>query len=110
MALVNRVVATEALALAVAAGLDEDATLELVQSGTGGSWQVQHWRETQALAADSTTGPEGMAAMARKDLDLALRLAAGLAVPLPVTAQARDHTVGMFSDSRRRITGPRPPA
>jgi 3-hydroxyisobutyrate dehydrogenase-like beta-hydroxyacid dehydrogenase len=98
MGLVNRIVAAEALGLARAAGLDEDALIELVRSSTGNSWQIERWREVQALAAGSTTGPAGMARMAEKDLQLALSAAAALQVPLPLTEAALTHTERMFTE------------
>jgi 3-hydroxyisobutyrate dehydrogenase len=96
LGIMSRVVVAEGMALARAAGLDEDAVLEVVRASTGNSWQVEHWRDMQEIAARSTTGPEGMAAMAEKDLALALALAGEFAVDLPVSRVGRHQTADLF--------------
>jgi 3-hydroxyisobutyrate dehydrogenase-like beta-hydroxyacid dehydrogenase len=98
MGIVNRLVIAESLELAREAGLQDDVVLDVVRSSTGNSWQVEHWPDMQAIAAASTTGPEGMALMAKKDLGLALQLAEALKVDIPIVRTAHDHTADMFSD------------
>jgi 3-hydroxyisobutyrate dehydrogenase-like beta-hydroxyacid dehydrogenase len=98
MGIVNRLVIGEALELARRAGLREDVVLDVVRSSTGNSWQVEHWRDMQAIAAASTTGAEGMALMAKKDLSLALQLAEALEVGVPIVLTAHDRTAAMFSE------------
>jgi 3-hydroxyisobutyrate dehydrogenase-like beta-hydroxyacid dehydrogenase len=99
MGVVNRIVVGEALYLARSAGLHEDIVLDLVKSSTGNSWQVEHWRDMQAIAAASTTGAAGMGAMGKKDLGLAMKLAASLDVSLPVTEMAYEHTAALFTEN-----------
>jgi 3-hydroxyisobutyrate dehydrogenase-like beta-hydroxyacid dehydrogenase len=99
MGIVNRIVVGEALALARTADLREDVVLELVRSSSGNSWQVEHWREMQAIAAQSTTGPAGMARMAEKDLGLAMQLARSLEVETPLLTAAYDHTGDLFTEN-----------
>jgi 3-hydroxyisobutyrate dehydrogenase-like beta-hydroxyacid dehydrogenase len=98
LGIVNRIGVGEGLALARKAGLREDVVIDLLKVSTGNSWQVEHWREMQEVAAASTTGPEGMAAMAKKDLGLALQLATELGIDLPVTIIAHDQTAPLFSE------------
>jgi 3-hydroxyisobutyrate dehydrogenase len=98
MGIVNRVaVGEEGLALARAAGLREEAMLGVLRASSGNSWQVEHWREMQAVARDSTTGAEGMAQMAKKDLALAYRLGDDLGVAMPIAAEAYKNTAALFS-------------
>jgi 3-hydroxyisobutyrate dehydrogenase-like beta-hydroxyacid dehydrogenase len=97
MGVVNRIVAAEGLELARAAGLREDAVLELLQVSSGNSWQIEHWRDMQQVARVSTTGPEGMAFMAKKDLGLALELGKELGLDLTITEKAKEKTEAMFS-------------
>jgi 3-hydroxyisobutyrate dehydrogenase-like beta-hydroxyacid dehydrogenase len=97
MGIVNRVAVGEGLALARAAGLREDAMLGVLRASSGNSWQVEHWRDMQEVARDSTTGAEGMAQMAKKDLGLAHRLGDELGIAMPMTAQAYENTAALFS-------------
>jgi len=97
MGIVNRVAVGEGLALARAAGLREDAMLGVLRASSGNSWQVEHWRDMQAVARDSTTGAEGMAQMAKKDLALAYRLGDELGVAMPMAAEAYKNTAALFS-------------
>ena len=98
MGIVNRIVVGEALTLARTADLREDVVLELVRSSSGNSWQVEHWADMQAIAAQSTTGPAGMARMAEKDLGLAIQLAQSLGVQAPLLTAAYDHTDALFTE------------
>jgi 3-hydroxyisobutyrate dehydrogenase len=98
MGIVNRIVVGEALTLARTADLREDVVLELVRSSSGNSWQVEHWADMQAIAAQSTTGPAGMARMAEKDLGLAIQLAHSLGVQAPLLTAAYDHTDALFTE------------
>jgi 3-hydroxyisobutyrate dehydrogenase-like beta-hydroxyacid dehydrogenase len=95
--IVNRVAVGEGLGLARAAGLREDAMLGVLRASSGNSWQVEHWRDMQEVARDSTTGAEGMAQMAKKDLGLAHRLGDELGIAMPMTAQAYENTAALFS-------------
>jgi 3-hydroxyisobutyrate dehydrogenase-like beta-hydroxyacid dehydrogenase len=97
MGIVNRVAVGEGLALARAAGLREDAMLGVLRASSGNSWQVEHWRDMQEVARDSTTGAEGMAQMAKKDLGLAHRLGDELGIAMPMTAQAYENAAALFS-------------
>jgi 3-hydroxyisobutyrate dehydrogenase-like beta-hydroxyacid dehydrogenase len=97
MGIVNRVAVGEGLALARAAGLREDAMLGVLRASSGNSWQVEHWRDMQEVARDSTTGAQGMAQMAKKDLGLAHRLGDELGIAMPMTAQAYENTAALFS-------------
>jgi 2-hydroxy-3-oxopropionate reductase len=97
MGIVNRVAVGEGLALARAAGLREDAMLGVLRASSGNSWQVEHWRDMQEVARDSTTGAQGMAQMAKKDLGLAHRLGDELGIAMPMTAQAYENTATLFS-------------
>jgi 3-hydroxyisobutyrate dehydrogenase-like beta-hydroxyacid dehydrogenase len=99
MGIVNRIAVAEGLALARAVGLREEAVLDLIGVSSGNSWQVEHWRDMQAIARQSTTGAEGMALMAKKDLGLALELAGEFAVALPVTTLAFQNTGALFTDN-----------
>ena len=60
-------------------------------------WQVEHWRDMQAVARDSTTGAEGMAQMAKKDLALAYRLSDELGIAMPITTEAHKNTAALVS-------------
>jgi 3-hydroxyisobutyrate dehydrogenase-like beta-hydroxyacid dehydrogenase len=97
MGIVNRVAVGEGLALARAAGLREEAMLGVLRASSGNSWQVEHWREMQAVARDSTTGAEGMAQMAKKDLALAYGLGDELGVAMPMATEAYKNTAALFS-------------
>lgn len=99
MGIVNRIVVGEALSLARTANLREEVVLELVRSSSGNSWQVENWREMQHIAAQSTTGPTGMARMAEKDLGLAIQLAQSLGVDAPLLTAAYNHTGALFTEN-----------
>jgi 3-hydroxyisobutyrate dehydrogenase len=97
MGIVNRVAVGEGLALARAAGLREDAMLGVLRASSGNSWQVEHWRDMQEVARESTTGAAGMAQMAKKDLALAYRLGDELGIAMPMTTQAYANAAALFS-------------
>jgi 3-hydroxyisobutyrate dehydrogenase-like beta-hydroxyacid dehydrogenase len=97
MGIVNRAAVGEGLALARAAGLREEAMLGVLRASSGNSWQVEHWRDMQAVARESTTGAEGMAQMAKKDLALAYRLGNELGVAMPMAVEAYKNTAALFS-------------
>lgn len=97
MGIVNRVAVGEGLALARAAGLREEAMLGLLGASSGNSWQVEHWRDMQEVARESTTGAAGMAQMAKKDLALAYSLGDKLGVAMPMTTQAYANAAALFS-------------
>ena len=97
MGIVNRIVVGEGLSLSRAVGIDDDTMLEVVRSSSGNSWQVEMWRQMQQIAAQSTTGAEGMSLMGKKDLAIALAIAEGANVSLPITQVAHGHTGAMFT-------------
>jgi 3-hydroxyisobutyrate dehydrogenase-like beta-hydroxyacid dehydrogenase len=99
MSIVNRIAVGEGLALARKGDLREDTVLDLLRASSGNSWQVEHWRSMQAVASTSTTGAEGMAAMARKDLGLVLELAREYQLAVPLTEISYDNTDALFTEN-----------
>src|SRR5262249_51205831 len=100
MGIANRIVASESLALARAAGLDEDTMVNVVRVSVGSSWIIEHWYEMREHAKMHVGGPEASAMLARKDLQLALELAKELGCDMPLTAKASEFTEGMFGPGR----------
>lgn len=92
----TRIAVREGLELARSAGLDDDVVLGVVRQSTGNSYQVEHWWALQAAGARATGGPAGLAAIAKKDIDLALGLAAAADLDLPVSRTAAESTAGLF--------------
>ena len=74
----------EALALSRALGFDESAILSIVGSAIGASWVSNNWDRIRVQEQGHTLGQGGIAAMAGKDLDLALELARETGTPMPV--------------------------
>jgi len=77
--------AAEALALAAAAGIDQQAVLQAVSSGAAGSWILSNLGPKMAAGDDK---PGFFVDYQLKDLKLAEQAADELALPLPGTALA----------------------
>ena len=88
MSLINMKVVEEGLALARAAGIDEDQMIEIAKVSTGDSWALRGIKPMRALFAQSTHGAGSIAKLVAKDLVLALRFGEQLGVPLGFTDYA----------------------
>ena len=88
MSLINMKVVEEGLALARAAGIDEDQMIEIAKVSTGDSWALRGIKPMRALFAKSTHGSGSVAKLVAKDLVLALRFGEQLGVPLGFTDYA----------------------
>jgi 3-hydroxyisobutyrate dehydrogenase-like beta-hydroxyacid dehydrogenase len=78
----------EAIRLATSAGLDATVMLEVLTSGAADSWVARNWDSIGAMAEHYPGGVAGLDALTRKDLTLALKVAADRAAALPLTAEA----------------------
>jgi 3-hydroxyisobutyrate dehydrogenase-like beta-hydroxyacid dehydrogenase len=85
MSIANMAVIVEALALAEANGLDKQAVIAAALAGSGASNSLQGYPSWHELGEP---GPDPRRPVALKDLDLAMELAAGRGLELPVTAAA----------------------
>lgn len=94
MSLINMKVVEEALALARAAGIDEDQMIEIAKVSTGDSWALRGIKPMRALFAQSTHGAGSVAKLVAKDLVLALRFGEQLGVPLGFTDYAVNRDSG----------------
>lgn len=84
MAILNMESTREGLRLARLAGIDEKTMLEVVRASTGNSWAAQSWEVMREVAAQYTTGPQGMAQVGYKDISLALTVGHDVGASLPV--------------------------
>ncbi len=80
-------VTSEALALAVKAGIDAETALAVINSGTGRSWSSEYKFPTFVLNHAFNSGFS--VALMRKDVDIAVDLGQEHAVPLFVAAAAQ---------------------
>ena len=85
MSIANMAVIVEALALAEATGLDKQAVIAAALTGSGASNSLQGWASWHRLAE---AGADPRRPVALKDLELAIELAEGGGVPMPMTAAA----------------------
>ncbi len=84
----------EAIRLAGSAGLDPAVMLKVLASGAADSWVARNWDGIGAMAEHYPGGVAGLDALTRKDLTLALKVAADRHATLPLTAEAaKDFTV-----------------
>lgn len=77
----------EGLALADKAGLDHNVLLELVKVSAGNSWVVEHWGMVSSWKENYREG--GTMDLIYKDIDLTLKLAEKLKVPLYLASLAK---------------------
>jgi len=82
---INLAGAAEALALAERVGLDAARTLDVIEQSSGQSW-IASDRLRRAIAGD--LAPRAHTTLLNKDTHLALRMAAGAGVEVPIGAQA----------------------
>ena len=93
LAFINMMGVTEALLLGVKAGVDPDTLREVVQASSGDSFVWDG--ATRAILRDKLA-PSFTTALASKDIDLAVDLAAELGVPVPMGS----HTAGLLAGYR----------
>jgi 3-hydroxyisobutyrate dehydrogenase len=74
----------EALSLSKALGFEEAEILEIVRTAVGASWVSDHWEQIRTQEQGHTLGTGGIAAMAEKDLYLALDLGRQVGLPMPL--------------------------
>jgi 3-hydroxyisobutyrate dehydrogenase len=86
MSMGNMVVAAEAMVLGVRAGLDPQRLFEILANSGGRSHHFLK-RMPNVLKADFT--PNFSIALSRKDVGLALELAASVGLPMPVASAVR---------------------
>ena len=82
----------EGLALAMASGIDPEATLEAISGGAAGSWGLTH-RGPNMLAGSYPLGFRTR--LHRKDLGIALEAARDAGVPLPLAAWVEQLETGL---------------
>lgn len=85
MSLVNIHVVEEALRLATALGIDEHKMREVAAASTGDSWALRNIDQMRALSGLHGEGLSHMGRFGRKDLSLAVKLAATIDLPVPIT-------------------------
>ena len=88
MSLINMKVVEEGLALARAAGIDEDRMIEIAKVSTGDSWALRGIKPMRTLFAQGAHGAGSISKLVAKDLVLALRFGEQLGVPLGFTEYA----------------------
>jgi 3-hydroxyisobutyrate dehydrogenase-like beta-hydroxyacid dehydrogenase len=98
----------EALALSRALGFEEADILAIVGSAVGASWVSNNWERIRVQEQGHTLGQGGIAAMAGKDLELALALGHESGTPMPVLEFVVQEIVPDLH--RRGMTGERAPA
>jgi 3-hydroxyisobutyrate dehydrogenase len=91
----NLFIVDEILRIAKAAGVSIDAMLDVVNSSSGQSWASDHWRYRQEQNKKYTTGPEGLARVTVKDLEVSLGIAHEQRIPAPAGALALEY---VFTD------------
>jgi 3-hydroxyisobutyrate dehydrogenase-like beta-hydroxyacid dehydrogenase len=107
LAIQNVSTVREALALSRALGFDESDILGIVESAVGASWVSNHWNAIRVQEQGHTLGQGGIAAMAGKDLELALELGRETNTPMPLLEFVVDSIVPDLH--RRGMTGDRAP-
>jgi 3-hydroxyisobutyrate dehydrogenase-like beta-hydroxyacid dehydrogenase len=81
----NITLVREALRIAADADIDESRILEVIgDAKVGSSWVSENWRAIRGHEESSWNGKDGVVAMYRKDLQLALSLAESTGVDTPV--------------------------
>jgi 3-hydroxyisobutyrate dehydrogenase len=94
---VTNLAVCEALAFAVASGLDPQKTIQSVSGGAAGSWQLQNLAP-KMIAADFAPG--FMIDLQQKDLRLVLQAAAESKTPLPATSLVHQLFTAAQADNR----------
>jgi 3-hydroxyisobutyrate dehydrogenase-like beta-hydroxyacid dehydrogenase len=78
----------EAIRLGASAGLGSETMLRVLTSGAADCWVARNWDAVGRMAASYPGGAEGLGALTRKDLTLALKIAEDRGVRLRITEQA----------------------
>jgi 3-hydroxyisobutyrate dehydrogenase-like beta-hydroxyacid dehydrogenase len=84
LAIQNVATVREALQLSRALGFEDSAVLAIVQTAVGSSWVSNNWERIREQERGHTLGAGGIAAMAGKDLDLAIGLGRATGTPMPL--------------------------
>jgi len=92
--LVTIAVVSEAIALAVKSGIEQERFLEILKTSSGNSWTVQNWDSISANKKNYREGRGGAIEIAYKDLHLALNLADSLGIRVPLAALASQLDLG----------------
>src|SRR5690606_16726682 len=81
--ILNRHTLHQALGLAEEHGLQHTVALDAMRRGSAASWAADHYDDFFEVAARQADRGERLAQLARKDLDLAMGLAAAVGRSLP---------------------------
>lgn len=84
LAVQNVATVREAMRLSRSLGFDEQNILDIVATAAGHSWVSNHWQAIRTQEAGHPQGKGGIAAMAGKDLHLALDLGHETGTPMPL--------------------------
>jgi 3-hydroxyisobutyrate dehydrogenase len=94
-------VVNEAVAVARAAGVDEQRLLEALGHGSARSWVVENWPFLRReWVASQPGGAAAVQAIVAKDLGLAVAAADAFAVDAPLAALAADRVPAVLADGR----------
>jgi len=88
MSIVNTAVATEALRLAEAYGIDRDTMIALARKGSGASHALATWEIRKTLFEGEPPPGDPNRNTSRKDLKAAVRTAESMGVRMPLTTDA----------------------
>jgi len=80
----------EALRLAEGVGLNPHVLIDVLSAGSADSWVTRNWGAIGATSIGYPGGPDGVAALTRKDLVLALAAADSQGVSVPFTLLASE--------------------
>jgi 3-hydroxyisobutyrate dehydrogenase len=96
----------EALRLAEGVGLDPHVLIDVLSAGSADSWVTRNWGAIGATSIGYPGGPEGVAALTRKDLVLALAAADTQGVSLPFTLLAAEGLEQPYRAAARMAADP----
>lgn len=96
IAFMNMVSAAEGFRLGARAGLAPGPLQEAIRASSGRSHAVENWFNYPAVRAAYAGGPSAWQDLLHKDLDLALELARGLEVDVPLAAATRGLLDGLW--------------
>jgi len=97
----------EAIRLGMSAGLDSDTMLAVLTSGAADCWAARNWDSVGGMAAVYPGGAEGLAALTRKDLGLAMQVAKDHDLQLRITEQAATDLHECYLGALRHVSAKR---
>lgn len=101
----NMLVALEAIKLARACGMDEDAMVEVARAGSGNSWVFERWGLGDDLLMNHPQGGQDVGFhMLLKDVQTAVRMGAEIGVDLKIAGLAAQEGLNLYADRHDELT------